>query len=65
MKLGQILLRRKVLTAEQLQDLIEQQSRTRLHLGALAIANGYISSTDLQHALCEQHWRDHGSWVID
>lgn len=64
MKLGEVLLKKKVLSEEQLQQLIAEQPTSRKKLGELLVERSLISDRDLDQALQEQYWRRHGFWVI-
>ena len=64
MKLGEILLNKKLLTPEQLDSLLPQQPETGKKLGELLREQQWISSEDLERALQEQYWRRNGYWVI-
>jgi hypothetical protein len=64
MKIGEILLRKKLLSGQQLSNLlIEQQSVSR-KLGELLLDKRIISETDLVMILQEQQWRRKGFWII-
>ena len=64
MKIGEILLRKKLLSGQQLSKLlIEQQSASR-KLGELLLEHGIISEADLAIVLQEQQWRKDGFWII-
>jgi hypothetical protein len=64
MKLGEILLNKKLLTPEQLHSLLPQQPETGKKLGELLREQQWVSSEDLEKALPEQYWRRNGYWVI-
>lgn len=65
MKIGEILLRKKLLSSQQLSNLLtEQQSKSR-KLGELLIERGIVSETDLIAGLQEQKWRREGFWIIE
>ena len=65
MKLGEILVRKRLLSQSQLDCFIIIQSSTRQKLGELLVEHGVIDPPDLEQALKEQNWRSHGLWVID
>jgi hypothetical protein len=65
MKLGEILVSRRLLTVEQLEAVLEQQQIANKKLGELLLEFGLISPEALQRALQEQYWRRNGYWVID
>lgn len=63
--LGQILMRKKLISLSQLEKAISLQSFTPKKLGELLIMQGLIQENELQQALKEQYWRRNGFWVID
>lgn len=65
MQLGQILLKKKWISAEQLEAAIQQQASKPHRLGDVLIEQGVIIHEQLDHALKEQYWRNNGFWVID
>jgi mannitol/fructose-specific phosphotransferase system IIA component (Ntr-type) len=65
MRLGEILLNKKLLTPEQLESLLQQQQRAKKKLGELLLEAGLITPEALEMALKEQYWRRNGFWVID
>ena len=65
MKIGEILLRRKLISQAQLNQAIEIQASCRQKLGELLMFEGSIQKVDLEVALREQYWRQHGYWIID
>jgi hypothetical protein len=65
MRLGQVLLRKQLLSQRQLEiALLQQKSRQRL-LGELLLEKCLISHDELAQALLEQQWRKDGWWVIE
>ena len=64
MKLGEILIRKRLISPQQLDQAIEQQPFTRRKLGEQLLEKQLISQADLSTALQEQYWRRHGFWVI-
>ncbi|NJK64344.1 MAG: hypothetical protein HC921_18115 [Synechococcaceae cyanobacterium SM2_3_1] len=64
MKLGQILIRRQLISERQLQEALRLQRFRFPRLGQILVMQGLLSPQDLQAALEEQHWRRHGFWVI-
>lgn len=64
MKLGEILIRKKLVSQEQLEPIIIKQSQTRKRLGEILLERSLISPDDLMTALREQYWRNNGFWVI-
>lgn len=65
MKLGEILLRRKLISQHQLDTILCKQRSGSQKLGELLLEKGLISEKDLTTALKEQQWRDQGFWVIN
>jgi hypothetical protein len=65
MKLGEILVSHKLLTAEQLNSLLQQQQPAKKKLGELLLETRLIAPETLEMALKEQYWRRNGFWVID
>lgn len=65
MLLGQILIRKNLISHDQLERVIDQQNRNRKKLGELLLQNRLIASEQLEEALKEQYWRRNGFWVID
>jgi hypothetical protein len=64
MQLGQILLRRKAIAPDQLEEAIRQQNTYPLKLGEILIQKGWLAPQELQEALQEQNWRKKGFWII-
>ena len=64
MKLGEILVRKRLLSQSQLEHMIVAQSSTHQKLGELLVDQGLIDPLALEQALEEQNWRSHGFWVI-
>lgn len=54
-RLGEILLRRRVIEAAQLQEALEEQSQTNQFLGEILIQHGYVSERQLLEILAEQY----------
>lgn len=65
MQLGQIMLQKKWISSEQLEEAIQLQTSKKNRLGELLLQKGLIVNTQLQTALKEQYWRKNGFWVID
>ena len=63
-KLGQILVKKKLISEYQLKEAVELQQFYRLKLGELLVRCGYIAPAQLEEALREQQWRRQGLWVI-
>ncbi|ACB51188.1 hypothetical protein cce_1838 [Crocosphaera subtropica ATCC 51142] len=65
MQLGQILLQKKWISSEQLEEVIQLQISQKNRLGELLLQKGLIVNNQLEAALKEQYWRKNGFWVID
>jgi hypothetical protein len=65
MKIGEILVRRGLISSTQLEQAITVQGICSLKLGELLVTEGWIQTNDLEQALLEQKWRQKGWWVID
>lgn len=65
MQLGQILMDKKWISSNELEDTIYLQRQESKRLGELLIQQGYIVDEQLDQALKEQYWRKNGFWVID
>ena len=65
MKIGEILIRRQLISQAQLDQAIEIQTSCRQKLGELLMFQGWIQKDDLEMALREQYWRQNGYWLID
>ncbi|MEM8779335.1 MAG: hypothetical protein AAGF26_10785 [Cyanobacteria bacterium P01_G01_bin.49] len=64
MKLGEILVKNKLITPETLRSVLERQP-SNLRLGQFLLKQHLISLEALESALMEQFWRLNGYWVID
>ena len=64
MKLGEILLRKRWITSQQLEEAIAQQTYFRLKLGELLVMKGLLAPPQVEEALQEQMWRKQGFWII-
>ncbi|MEM1168210.1 MAG: hypothetical protein AAGJ08_03755 [Cyanobacteria bacterium P01_H01_bin.35] len=65
MKIGEILIRRQLISQAQLDQAIDIQASCRHQLGELLMFQGWIEQDDLEMALREQYWRNNGYWLID
>ncbi len=65
MKLGEILLKKKLISLDQLEQALNLQCLYSKKLGELLINKGWLQPHDLYQALQEQHWRKQGFWIID
>jgi hypothetical protein len=63
MKLGAILVRKKLISQTRLDQTLALTAATNKKLGELLLDNGQISDTHLKEALNEQYWRIHGFWI--
>ena len=54
-QLGALLLRKKLLSAEQLEEALAEKDETGDRLGEIVIRHGWVSGRALAHALAEQH----------
>ena len=64
-RLGAVLIQKKLIAGRQLHEALFKQSETQKRLGQLLVEAGYISEVQLELALQEQYWRQNGYWVID
>ena len=65
MRLGDILIKRQLISKTQLEQFLNQYPYPPKRLGELLVEHHLISSQDQQDALREQYWRQKGHWVID
>ncbi len=67
MQLGQILLKKQLISSSQLEQMVELQQKNQRSqkLGELFMAQGLITNHQLNDSLLEQQWRSQGLWVID
>ncbi|MGD1807655.1 hypothetical protein ACP6PL_19770 [Dapis sp. BLCC M126] len=65
MKIGEILMRRQLISQDQLNQAIHIQTLLYLKLGELLVFQGWIQPENLEEALNEQYWRENGYWIID
>lgn len=67
MQLGQILLRKQLVSVQQLEQVLREQTATQKQkrLGELLLEHAMISPEELTLTLLEQQWRRRGYWVID
>ncbi|MGB3510191.1 MAG: hypothetical protein WBA93_13330 [Microcoleaceae cyanobacterium] len=65
MKIGEILIRKKLISQTQLDQAIDIQTSCHQKLGELLMFEGSIQPDDLEVALREQYWRHNGYWIID
>ncbi|MBE7384920.1 MAG: hypothetical protein F6J95_026345 [Leptolyngbya sp. SIO1E4] len=65
MKLGQILVQQGAISVSELEETLHLQAQQIKPLGRLFVREGYITTAQLDTALQEQYWRNHGYWVIN
>ena len=65
MKIGEILIRRQLISQVQLNQAIDIQTSLHMKLGELLMLQGLIQAQNLEEALKEQYWRQNGYWIID
>ncbi|NEQ73347.1 MAG: hypothetical protein F6K24_17960 [Okeania sp. SIO2D1] len=65
MKIGEILIRRQLISQVQLNQAIDIQTSLHMKLGELLMFQGWIQPQNLEEALNEQYWRQNGYWIID
>jgi hypothetical protein len=65
MKLGQILIKKRLISPQDLQQTDQMQSQVACPLGELLQQQGMLTDNDLDRALQEQTWQRQGYWVID
>jgi hypothetical protein len=63
MLLGQILVQKKWISHQQLEDTLKQKEEHLL--GQFLLKKGLLREEQLECALQEQYWRQNGYWVID
>lgn len=63
-KLGWILVDKKIISQAQLESVLTIQFRYDKKLGELLVEQKLISRKQLEQALKEQYWRQNGYWVI-
>lgn len=64
MKLGEILVRKHLISQDQLDQLLAIQPLSNRPLGEILIERSIISTDTLSNVLKEQYWRNNGFWVI-
>lgn len=65
MLLNQILIRKRLVSQNQIEQVAETRQLEDRKLGELLLTKGLIKSQDLEEAFREQYWRQNGFWVID
>lgn len=64
-KLGEILLRKQLISLSELEQALLLQNSCYQQLGEILLRQGLIQESDLTKALQEQYWRRNGYWIID
>jgi hypothetical protein len=64
MLLGEILLKHQLISSSQLEEIIRLQTTESKRLGELLVERGLLSRQEIERALQEQYWRNHGYWII-
>ncbi len=64
MLLGEILIRKKLISFQQLNSILTRQQKNKKKLGEFLLDLALISAEELEKALQEQYWRKQGYWVI-
>jgi hypothetical protein len=62
--LGELLVRKKVITRSQLRECLAIQRYTKQKLGEIILEKRLLSPQELNLILQEQNWRNLGYWVI-
>ncbi|PSB04822.1 hypothetical protein [Merismopedia glauca] len=62
--LGELLVRKKVITRSQLRECLAVQRQTKQKLGEIILEKRLLSAQEISLILKEQHWRNLGYWVI-
>ena len=65
MRLGEILIKRQLISQTQLEQFLNQYPSPSRKLGEWLVESHLISSQERADALREQYWRRKGYWVID
>ena len=65
MKLGQDLVRQGAISVSELEKKLHTQTQQMQPLGRAFVSEGHITTAQLDTALQEQYWRNHGYWVIN
>ena len=64
-RLGELLVIKKLISIEDLEQCLALQSNDSKKLGKIIVEKKLIPQTQLERALEEQYWRNKGFWVID
>lgn len=64
MKLGEILLRKRLVSPQQLEQVLAVQPFHSKKLGELLLELEILSAEELASSLQEQSWRKNGFWII-
>lgn len=65
MRLSDILVKRKLISVSDLEQITRQRILENRPLCQFLIESKLVERTDLDAALQEQYWRNRGFWIID
>jgi hypothetical protein len=65
LRIGELLVYKKVLHPTELEKLLAIQTSCGKKLGEIVVESQLLCESDLELILKEQHWRNNGFWVID
>ncbi|MGB3208114.1 MAG: hypothetical protein WBB28_24285 [Crinalium sp.] len=65
LRIGELLVHKKVLHPTELEKFLALQSTCGKKLGEIIVESKRLCESDLEVILKEQHWRNNGFWVID
>lgn len=60
MLLGEILLKNRLISSSQLEEVLRLQAKESKKLGELLVERELLSPQEIEKALQEQYWRSHG-----
>jgi N-acetylglucosaminyldiphosphoundecaprenol N-acetyl-beta-D-mannosaminyltransferase len=63
-KLGQLLVRKNVISPSSLEQLLQEQKQSNYRLGEYLVEQSILSPAQLENTLLEQCWRRKGVWMI-
>ncbi|MBA2748453.1 MAG: hypothetical protein H0U45_06860 [Tatlockia sp.] len=64
MMLGKILLQENLISPDQLEHALSEQTSSNARLGELLIEKNIISPQQLEQILEKQYWQKNGFWLI-
>ncbi|MBW4577744.1 MAG: hypothetical protein KME08_21140 [Aphanothece sp. CMT-3BRIN-NPC111] len=64
-RLGELLVVKKLISTDELEQALALQSNDDRKLGEIMIEKDLVLQAQLERALKEQYWRNNGFWVID